>query len=278
MPNRSAMLVHERLAIVDPAGGAQPLRLGRRRAGAGGQRRDLQPPRAAGRARAAVRVPDRLGLRGRSTRCTAKDGAGGVRASSTASSPSRCGMRPRGAYVIARDPIGVCPLYWGHDARRPAVGRLGDEGARARLRRRRGVPARALLRQRDRRAGALLRSARGATTTRRRASKCRPAANCATRFEARRAPPADERRAVRRAAVGRPGFVAGRRRARRASRAAASRTTTAAKPGGRGCIPSRSAWRARPTWPPPRSPPRRSAPCTTASPTPSRKASTRCPT
>ena len=33
--------------------------------------------------------------------------------------------------VIARDPIGVCPMYWGHDARRPLVGGVGNEGAGA---------------------------------------------------------------------------------------------------------------------------------------------------
>ena len=45
--DEGAILVHERLAIVDPAGGSQPLRSADGAAGAGGQRRDLQPPRAA---------------------------------------------------------------------------------------------------------------------------------------------------------------------------------------------------------------------------------------
>ena len=43
------------------------------------------------------------------------------------------------------------------------------------------------------------------------------------------------------------------------------------EPGGRGCIRSPSGWKARRTSPPPRSRRRRSAPCTTGSPTPSRR-------
>jgi asparagine synthase (glutamine-hydrolysing) len=35
--------------------------------------------------------------------------------SSTASMPSCCGMRQVGRYLIARDPIGVMPLYYGRD-------------------------------------------------------------------------------------------------------------------------------------------------------------------
>ena len=47
--DEGALLVHERLAIVDPVGGSQPLLSVGRPAGAGGQRRDLQPPATEGR-------------------------------------------------------------------------------------------------------------------------------------------------------------------------------------------------------------------------------------
>ena len=88
-----AILVHERLAIVDPAGGAQPLRSRDGGAGAGGQRRDLQPPRAEAPTGPALRLPDRLGLRGHQRAVPRQARPGDVRsAASTASSPSRCGI------------------------------------------------------------------------------------------------------------------------------------------------------------------------------------------
>ena len=118
---------------------------------------------------------------------------------------------------------------------------------------------------------ALLRAAPGATTTRVAGVARRPRRALREAFERRRAPPADERRAVRRAAVRRARLVAGRgvRGAVRAQ--AGSRTTTAPKPGGRACTRSRSGSTARPTSPRRRSPPMRSAPSTTSSATPSQE-------
>ena len=220
---------------------------------------------------------DRLRLRGRSTRCIARAAPAAFATDSTASSRSRCGMRRRGACVIARDRIGVCPLYWGHDA----DGRLWVASEmKALVRVCADVAAFPPGHWYDSATGELvrlLRARRGATTTRRRAWKCRRR-ELREALRSRRASPADERRALRRAAVRRAGLFAGRG-VRRALRAPPRRGRRhAAKPGGRACIrfaigldgfagPRRRA----------RSPPTRSARCTTASPTPSRKGWTRCP-
>ena len=110
-----AILVHERLAIVDPAGGSQPLLSedGGLALAVNGEiynHRELE-----GRTDAALRVPDRLGLRG-DQRAVPRGQPGRVpRTASTASSRSRCGTATQQRVLIARDPIGVVPLYWGHD-------------------------------------------------------------------------------------------------------------------------------------------------------------------
>jgi asparagine synthase (glutamine-hydrolysing) len=111
-----ALLVHERLAIVDPAGGAQPLH---------SEDGDLT-----------------LAVNGEIYNHRALEGA--LRKPYAFQSGSDCEVinalyrdggdvgawldrlngifafvlwdRAAGRYIIARDPIGVCPLYWGHDA------------------------------------------------------------------------------------------------------------------------------------------------------------------
>ncbi len=244
--------------------------------GAGGERRDLQPPRTRARIVEALRLPDRLGLRG-DQRAVPANMAPPAWPGSTASTPSRSGMRAQGRYLIARDPLGVCPLVLGPRRRRPPVGGFGNEGARAPLPGRGAVSARACVRQRDGQAGvrSTQRAWRDYDAVAGASGRTRSAAR---RLRAGRAPAADDRRALRRAAVGRPGLVAGRglRRALRppARRGRRPRRSLVAAP----ALASRSAWKARPTSPRRKWRRRRWAPCTTASPTASRKASTRCPT
>ncbi|HEX7324990.1 MAG TPA: asparagine synthase B [Rhodanobacteraceae bacterium] len=107
-----AILVHERLAIVDPASGAQPLRS---RDGA-----------------LALAVNGEIYNHGALRADSGYDFTTGsdcevINALYAAGDPDFVGRlngifafalwdRTRRRYLIARDPIGVCPLYWGHDA------------------------------------------------------------------------------------------------------------------------------------------------------------------
>ncbi|HBL26008.1 MAG TPA: asparagine synthase B [Acidobacteria bacterium] len=115
-----AILVHERLAIVDPAGGSQPLRSadGALVLAVNGEiynHRELEKE---------LRQPYAFQTGSDCEVLNALYREGGDLASwlprvngiFAFALWDRAGRR----YVIARDPIGVCPLYWGHDT----VGRL----------------------------------------------------------------------------------------------------------------------------------------------------------
>ncbi|MDR0182639.1 asparagine synthase B [Lysobacter arvi] len=110
-----AILVHERLAIVDPAGGSQPLRSadGELALAVNGEiynHRELKQSLATDYAfqtgsdceviNALYRERDDIGQW--------LDALNGIFAFALWD-------RARRRFVIARDPIGVCPLYWGHD-------------------------------------------------------------------------------------------------------------------------------------------------------------------
>lgn len=111
-----AILVHERLAIVDPTGGSQPLRSadGELALAVNGEiynhrelEQQLQRPYqfqtksdcevVNALYREGLEPAELLGRLNGIFAFALWDGA-------------------RGRYLIARDPIGVCPLYWGHDA------------------------------------------------------------------------------------------------------------------------------------------------------------------
>ncbi|MDI9240468.1 asparagine synthase B [Lysobacter sp. LF1] len=113
--DEGAILVHERLAIVDPAGGSQPLRSadGDLVLAVNGEiynHRELEQVLAAPYAfqtgsdceviNALYRQQPDIGAW--------LNALNGIFAFALWD-------RPRGRYLIARDPIGVCPLYWGHD-------------------------------------------------------------------------------------------------------------------------------------------------------------------
>ena len=115
-----ALLVHERLAIVDPLGGAQPLRSADERLvlavnGEIYNHRELE--QALGEGYAFQSGSD----------CEVVNA---LYAAGDIAGPEAIGEWPprlngifafalwdrrRGRAIIARDPIGVCPLYWGHD-------------------------------------------------------------------------------------------------------------------------------------------------------------------
>jgi asparagine synthase (glutamine-hydrolysing) len=108
------LLVHERLAIVDPAGGAQPLRSGdgRLALAVNGEiynHRELERASTAGYAfqtGSDCEVINALYL---------EHGPAGV-AKLNGIYAFALWDAAEGRLVIARDPLGVCPLYWGHDA------------------------------------------------------------------------------------------------------------------------------------------------------------------
>jgi asparagine synthase (glutamine-hydrolysing) len=108
------LLVHERLAIVDPAGGAQPLRSGdgRLALAVNGEiynHRELERASTAGYAfqtGSDCEVINALYL---------EHGPAGV-AKLNGIYAFALWDALQGRLVVARDPLGVCPLYWGHDA------------------------------------------------------------------------------------------------------------------------------------------------------------------
>lgn len=136
-----ALLVHERLAIVDPAGGAQPLRSadGRLVLAVNGEiynHRALEQALSGYNFQSGSDCEVVNALYAQAV--AAQDGAAETRArdegagdgdgeSAAASDPAAWlsklnGIfafalwdRARGRAIIARDPLGVCPLYWGHD-------------------------------------------------------------------------------------------------------------------------------------------------------------------
>src|SRR3546814_2278152 len=106
-------------------------------------------------------------------------------------------MIRRPPYSPRTDPLFPTPTFF-----RSPLGGVGEEGTGAAVRRRRAVPARPLVRQRHRTAAALLPAAMA--RARCDARRGGLAAGAARGVRACRAPAADERRALRRAAVGRP--------------------------------------------------------------------------
>ena len=106
------ILVHERLAIVDPASGSQPLRSrdGRLALAVNGEIYNHRELRAASdydfTTGSDCEVINALYLAGEADLANKLNG---MFAFALWDGESR-------RYLIARDPIGVCPLYWGHDA------------------------------------------------------------------------------------------------------------------------------------------------------------------
>ena len=251
--DEGAILVHERLAIVDPAGGSQPLRSadGELVLAVNGEiynHRELK----------AELVQDYAFQTG--SDCEVINAL--YREDTPASFLNRLNGifafalwdKAKGRALIARDPIGVCPLYWGHDregrlcvaSEMKALAPICADVAQFPPGHYYDTATRALVKyyQKPWRDYAAVEGVQVSKDELREA------------FE----------RAVHRQLMTDVPY---------AMHAIASRTTTPRKRGGRGCTPSPSAWRARPTWQPPKSRRRRWAPCTTASPTPSRKGSTR---
>ncbi|MBB1089366.1 asparagine synthase B [Lysobacter sp. SG-8] len=116
--DEGAILVHERLAIVDPAGGAQPLRSadGRLVLAVNGEiynhralEQSLEQPYDF-QTGSDCEVINALYRQAAETGRTGAwlDRLNGIFAFALWD-------RERQRYLIARDPIGVCPLYWGHD-------------------------------------------------------------------------------------------------------------------------------------------------------------------
>ncbi|KAF1718975.1 asparagine synthase B [Pseudoxanthomonas wuyuanensis] len=110
-----AILVHERLAIVDPAGGSQPLRSGdgRLALAVNGEiynhrelKKELRQPYAF-QTGSDCEVINALYLEDEPASFLNR--LNGIFAFALWD-------QTRGRALIARDPIGVCPLYWGHDA------------------------------------------------------------------------------------------------------------------------------------------------------------------
>ena len=140
-------LAHTRLAIIDVAGGDQPLDSEDGAVTVDRQRRDLQPRRAARRARGSAATASPPTPTARSSCTATRSTAPTASASSTASSPSRSGTTAAQRLVAARDAFGVKPLYWWSDGRRLAlaseIGALlaaGLVAARGRPRRPRPLP------------------------------------------------------------------------------------------------------------------------------------------
>ena len=118
--DEGAILVHERLAIVDPAGGAQPLRSqdGGLVLAVNGEiynhrelEQGLRLPYAfqSGSDCEVINALYRESLADGSDIAAWLDRLNGIFAFALWD-------HERKRYLIARDPMGVCPLYWGHDA------------------------------------------------------------------------------------------------------------------------------------------------------------------
>ncbi|KFN45319.1 asparagine synthetase B [Arenimonas malthae CC-JY-1] len=109
----ACLLVHERLAIVDPAGGAQPLRSGdgRLALAVNGEiynHRELEQDLAAPydfQSKSDCEIINALFL---------QEGPGAV-ARLNGIFAFALWDEAQQRLVVARDPLGVCPLYWGHD-------------------------------------------------------------------------------------------------------------------------------------------------------------------
>ena len=113
---RRAILVHERLAIVDPTGGSQPLRSpdGELALAVNGEiynHRELEQQ---------LKTPYEFQTKSDCEVINALYREGGdigeLLNRLNGIFAFALWDAARGRYVIARDPIGVCPLYWGHDA------------------------------------------------------------------------------------------------------------------------------------------------------------------
>jgi asparagine synthase (glutamine-hydrolysing) len=108
-----AILVHERLAIVDPAGGSQPIRStdGELVLAVNGEiynHRELEKGLAKDYAFQTGSDCEVINALYRESGAAGLSRLNGIFAFALWDGASR-------RYLIARDPIGVCPLYWGHD-------------------------------------------------------------------------------------------------------------------------------------------------------------------
>ena len=118
--DEGAILVHERLAIVDPAGGSQPLRSadGALVLAINGEiynHRELEKQLAQPYAFQSGSDCEVINALYREAASDAMDGA--TRWLNRLNGIFAFALWDRAAqrYLIARDPMGVCPLYWGHD-------------------------------------------------------------------------------------------------------------------------------------------------------------------
>ncbi|MCD9031456.1 asparagine synthase B [Luteimonas sp. Y-2-2-4F] len=114
-----ALLVHERLAIVDPAGGAQPLRSadGALALAVNGEIYNHQALKAALRAPYAFQTGSDCEVINALYLESEADGGGPAAFLERLNGIFAFALwdQARGRAIVARDPIGVVPLYWGHD-------------------------------------------------------------------------------------------------------------------------------------------------------------------